>query len=449
MQLALALLLAVAGGQNAEECGWPDTVAVTGGGGLCTGSLVHPRLVVYAAHCGGGGKTIRFGQDSTVGGISRNTVRCETYPDYMGTSDQAHDWAFCVLEEPVTELPITPPAYGCELDVIEAGTEVVIAGFGDSTTMGGAGTKRWGWTEIVSTLGSTANIGGDGVSTCEGDSGGSAFVLFADGSWRSISMTSTGIGCGKAGVHSLMHPAIPWIEETSGIDITPCHDVDGTWNPTANCQSFFAGSEVGSGTWDNWCEGTAVSGLADSCGAAYDASAEQDPPVVTITSPFDGEEFETGAVVDIVIDAIDDAAGVHEVWIEIDQMEQPVRDELTPFSIDGVPFPDGVYTVVAFAADWDGKIGESEPVTIGINAEVPDDSGGEDESGGATDTDIGDGSDEDAGEEDAGDEEGSDTDDPTAGADGGAGEGCACRSGGDTAWWLPLLVALPFRRRRR
>ena len=216
MQLALALLLAVAGGQNAEECEWPDTVAVTGGGGLCTGSLVHPRLVVYAAHCGGGNKTIRFGQDSNVAGISRNTARCETYPDYMGVSDQAHDWAFCVLEEPVTELPITPPAYGCELDVIAQGAEVVIAGFGNNTNMGGSGTKRWGWTEIVSTLGSTANIGGDGVSTCEGDSGGSAFVRFADGSWRSISMTSTGIGCGKAGVHSLMHPAIPWIEETSG-----------------------------------------------------------------------------------------------------------------------------------------------------------------------------------------------------------------------------------------
>ena len=70
-------------------------------------------------------------------------------------------------------------------------------------------------------------------------------------------------------------------------------------------------------------------------------------------------------------------------------MEQPIRDELTPYSIEGVPFPDGVFTIVAFAADWDGKIGESAPVTIGINAEVPDDSGGEDESGGASDTDIG------------------------------------------------------------
>ena len=39
-------------GNPVGTCGWPTAVAVTSGGGLCTGTLVHPRVVVYAAHCG-------------------------------------------------------------------------------------------------------------------------------------------------------------------------------------------------------------------------------------------------------------------------------------------------------------------------------------------------------------------------------------------------------------
>lgn len=440
----------VAGGQVVEQCGWPNTVAVTGGGGLCTGSLVHPRVVVYAAHCGGGNKTIRFAEDSGSGGVSRQTTRCEVNPEYDGTTDQAADWAFCILAEPITELPYTPPAYGCETEVIAAGQEVVIAGFGDSTPTGGAGTKRWAETTIVSTLGGTANIGGDGVSTCSGDSGGSAFVQFPDGGWRSLSMTSTGIGCGKAGVHALMHPAVAWIENESGIDITPCHDQDGTWHPTANCGGFFAGNEVGHGTWDDWCEGTPVGGLAETCGAPYDASAEQAPPTVTITSPTNGQMFDSGALVTIEIDATDDAAGVNEVWIEIAGMVQPIRDGLAPYAFADVPFPDGVYTIIAHASDWAGNEGVSAPVTIGVNAEVPDDTGPSESSGGDTD-DATSGAATSTATDSVGDDDdrGDGTDDPTAatGDDGGTG-GCSCRTDARAGGLALLALLVLFDRRR-
>jgi MYXO-CTERM domain-containing protein len=436
----------VAGGQEVEECGWPDTVAVTGGGGLCTGSLVHPRVVVYAAHCGDGNKTIRFAEDSTSGGISRPTSFCRANPEYDGVSEQSQDWAFCVLDEPVTELPYTPPAYGCETDVIAQGQQVVIAGFGDSSSTGGAGTKRWATTEIVSTLGSTANIGGDGVSTCQGDSGGSAFVQFPDGGWRALSMTSTGIGCGKAGVHALMHPAVPWIENESGIDITPCHDQDGTWNPTANCGSFFAGNEVGHGTWDDWCTGTPVGGIVDTCGAAYDASAEADPPAVTITAPADGEMFDSGALVSVAIDAVDDAAGVNEVWIEIEGMEQAVRDGVSPYAFEDIEFPDGVFTIVAHAVDWSGKQGTSAPVTIGVNAEVPDDTGPAESSGSDTEVPTTSATTTDPTDPDDDDGDGTSTD-ATARGDGGGGDGCNCRSGGGGPVWIAGLLVLAWRRR--
>lgn len=438
----------VTGGMEVEVCGWPDTVAVTGGGGLCTGSLVHPRLVVTAAHCEGGEKTIRFSEDS---GSGRSVgAQCTAYPDYLGTNDQAHDWAFCVLEEPVVEIPFTPPLYGCELEMLEAGLPVVIAGFGDGGPDGPPGTKRWGDTQIVSTLGNTANIGGMGPSTCQGDSGGSAFVAMPDGSWRALSMTSTGlIGCqGTAGVHALMHPAIPWIEETAGIDITPCHDLDGTWNPTPNCDAFFAGGSTGYGTWSDWCEGTPRSGPSTSCGPAFDAEPDDDPPTVTITAPADGQELPSGEPVAIDIDAVDPGWGVQEVWIAIEGMEQPVRDGYPPYGFSGLIFPDGVFEVVAYASDWAGHVGMSEPVRIGVGMPVPDEpepeesTGAVDSSGGNVDSSGG-----------VGGSTGEGTDDSTGpglGDDGGGGGGCGCRSTATPPGSAALvLLALAGLRRRR
>lgn len=441
----------VIGGMEVGVCGWPDTVAVTGGGGLCTGSLVHPQLVVTAAHCGEGNKTIRFNEDSD-SGIGRPAV-CTANPEYSGTNEQGSDWGFCVLDEPITEIPFTPPLFGCELDMIETGLPVVIAGFGDAGVEGNAGTKRWGNTEIVSTFGATANIGGEGLSTCSGDSGGSAFVAMPDGTWRALSMTSTGlIGCtGTTGVHALMHPAIPWIESTSGIDITPCHDLDGTWNPTPNCAGFFAGGADGFGTWDNWCEGTPRSGASESCGAAFDAEPDDAPPVVSITSPGDGAELDSGSQVTISIDAVDDGWGVRHVWVSIGGMEQAQRDGYPPYEFANVPFPDGVFEIVAYAEDWAGQVGMSAPIVIGVGEEVPDDPTGVDTTGSADTTGV---------DPTGTPETSGDVDDSSGG---GVGEsssgpglvdpepsGCGCTSapsfGG--AAWLVLVAAWPRRRRR-
>jgi MYXO-CTERM domain-containing protein len=444
----------VFGGAEATPCQWPTTVSVSGGGGLCSGALVHPSLVTMAAHCGEGSKTIRFGEDDGIG-FSRQG-QCVVNPEYLGTSNQAQDWAFCVLDEPVTDLPITPPAYGCETEAIQAGQTVYVVGYG-LTGNGPSGTKRWGQTEIVSTLGNTVNIGGQGtgITTCSGDSGGTAYLPMADGSFRAISMVSTGLtGCDETtGVHALMHPAIPWIEETSQIDITPCHDADGTWHPNPNCTGFFAGGPTPSGSWDDdpWCSGTPASGPASTCGDSFEANPDADPPSVTVASPTHGEEFASGTSVTIDIDAIDDGYGVDQVWIEIDGMEQAVHETYPPYSFPNVPFPDGVYTIVAHAVDWAGNEGVSEPITIGINAMVPDDSGGSDAG-----TDSG-GSDSDGS---GGTDGGTDSSDPSGGGpnppdpdqEGGEDNGCGCTSQQDpSALWAQLLLLLPLllRRRRR
>ena len=440
----------VYGGAPAEVCQWPTTVAVTGGGGLCTGALVHPRVVTYAAHCGDGDKQIRFGESSTQA-LTRQTERCVANPEYLGTSNQAQDWAFCILAEPMLDIPFTPPAYGCEVDLIQDDTPVTLVGYGDSN-VGGSGTKRWGESVIVSTFGATAQIGagGTGITTCQGDSGGTAYLAMEDGSYRAISMVSTGLqGCNDTtGTHALMHPAIPWIEETSQIDITPCHDVDGTWNPNPNCTGFFAGGSTPVGEWENMCEGTPSTGPSSTCGASFEETVDEEPPEVGFASPSQGEMFESGTAVTLEVTAEDAGYGVQEVWIEIDGAEQPVRETYPPYVYPDVPFPDGVYTIVAHAVDWAGNEGTSAPLTIGINAEVPDLPGGSSTgdpsgSGGEETTGVG-----ETGEPTTGPDGGSSGSGDTPADDGDGGCGCTSGEGGGVPA-LALFFGLVALRRRR
>ena len=81
-------------------------------------------------------------------------------------------------------------------------------------------------------------------------------------------MVSAGVDCTSA-THALMHPAVPWIEERSGVDITPCHDVDGNWDPSPDCGGFYAGDTDASASWDVLCDGLSVTAPASTCGEPY------------------------------------------------------------------------------------------------------------------------------------------------------------------------------------
>jgi hypothetical protein len=440
----------LAGGEEVEACGWPTTVAITGGNSLCTGTLVHPEVVTFAAHCLADDKQIKFGQSSTTPAHRVEPRFCRTNPDYLGTSDSAHDWAFCVLDEPVTDLPITPPLLGCEEEELFVGREVAIVGFGNDTASGGSGTKRWAMAPIVSMFGNTVAIGGDGVGTCSGDSGGSAFVQLDDGTWRAFSIVSTGVvgECGPAGTSALLKGALEWIESEADIDITPCHDLDGTWNPNPTCAGFFAGGATGYGTWSDWCDGTPQGSASTTCGDPYDAVDDTEAPQVSITAPDDGTVYEdVPATVTVSIDADDgDGWGVKGVRIEINGAEQPLADGHEPFEFVDVQFPQGVYSLVAIAEDWAGNIERSTTVRIGVGEEIPEDpdtgtTGGGNTTGGGTHS---------GGTTTSGDSGGSqdtDTAEPSGREDGG---GCSCRSqGAERSLALAWLCLARLARRRR
>jgi hypothetical protein len=393
---------AIYGGEETVECAWPTVPSVQTGPRLCTGALVHPRLVVFGAHCEPSASTrVRFGED-----IEATTMLdpelCEAYPDYLGLADQAHDWAFCRLSEAV-DLPTTPILFGCEEEILVEGADVSIVGFGHDSPGTGAGTKRWGSTTLttVSLEMNTARLGGDGgPSICPGDSGGPGLIRLADGSWRAWGIGSTTEntaewmgGCGGPATYGLMRGALPWLEERSGIDLTPCFDADGSWHPSPLCENFYAGepgSAFGDYATEPWCLDTPASGASESCGAPYDSITDEQPPTVSITSPLDQSVLEDApAVVDIEVDAFDEGWGVARVHLEIDGQDIGLVDAVEPYVFAGLNFPGGTtYTLVAVAEDHAGLVTSSEPVemSVGATGESESDSTGAAESEASTDT---------------------------------------------------------------
>ncbi len=424
--------LPIYGGDFVSPCGWPTAVSLGGG---CTGTLVHPQVVIYAAHCGASVPSVQFGESILPAHARTVAVRtCDTWPDGL-IPGAGVDWAYCILAEPQDDIPIVPPLMGCEVDILQPGQPVTLVGFGASQT--GYGQKRAATTELGYLDGNEAFIGGDGVDSCSGDSGGPVFVrLPQSGSWRVFGITSYGAqNCGDGGFYSMMHPGMPWFEAASGFDLTPCHDSWGNWEPGPGCTGFPTDPQAGTATWSDGCGPGPSAGLETSCGAPFDSDLDIDAPTVEFIAPVPATRFDTDApdeTADIAVEvfASDEDSGVDRVELRVDNV--PVDDMVSSAAPHrfALSLPSGTYRLDALGIDGQGNVGVAPPVFIGVNvdaapprsADTSSGSGGDDSETSETDA---------AGVTDA--------------------QGCSCRSPreGRSTWpSLATLLLVGFRARK-
>jgi hypothetical protein len=100
----------------------------------------------------------------------------------------------------------------------------------------------------------------------------------------------------------------------------------------------------------------------------FDACYGSDiPPVVTITSPLDHQAFTTGSDITINVSANDPDGTITKVEFYADTTKIG-ESSVSPYSYTWLGVADSVYTLKAKAIDNLGKIGNSDPIRIAVNA---------------------------------------------------------------------------------
>lgn len=233
--------LAVVGGEVSKSGLWPAVVAIGANGKICTGSLLSPTLILTAAHCFKGLAKEDFpevyvGQNLGSELLSIQYVKAwKTHPKYCGAGQcdiPKYDFAYIVLDKPVTlegeadyaKLLVEPKDWS---KGIQEQAPVWLVGFGKDDA-GETGQKHHVETMItrVQDSGSGFFAGQEGKDSCDGDSGGPAYVNLGDNTWKVAGVLSAGSSpCGKGGYFVSAVDVAPWLRDEVNYQVNlACED---------------------------------------------------------------------------------------------------------------------------------------------------------------------------------------------------------------------------------